>query len=289
MIIVLIIAILIKRCLGCLITYGLGYVFKRQWHCIPMIAIGPPILSFCLSFVTPESPIHLLRKNKFKSAERISKKIYGPKYNHQSHLTLAQLDLREYQEKRSTAISIHRTFQMPEVYQPFLIIVGLSLIQQFSGMSVMRSYVVNIFNDVFQSNNPDSQNCEIDDMAYLAAILIGTMRLISSLMLSKLLYHFRRRVMYFWSAGLSIFSLFTFATCNYLLLDLTKLNILKNIIPWVSLASASLLVFGVQLGVQTLPLLLSGELFPSDVRPICKGIARSIQCILLVICLKVHN
>ena len=93
--------------------------------------------------------------------------------------------------------------------------------------------------------------------------------------------------MYFWSAGVTIFSLFTFATCNYLLLDLTKSNILKNVIPWISLASAGLLVFGVQLGVQTLPLLLSGELFPSDVRPICKGIARSIQCILLVICLKV--
>ena len=95
--------------------------------------------------------------------------------------------------------------------------------------------------------------------------------------------------MYFWSAGVTIFSLFTFATCNYLLLDLTKSNISKNVIPWISLASAGLLVFGVQLGVQTLPLLLSGELFPSDVRPICKGIARSIQCILLVICLKVHN
>ena len=260
-----------------------------------MVAIGPPIIAFCLSFLLPESPIQLLRKNKLKSAERIIKKIYGPKYDHQTHLTLAQLDLKEYQDKiisqdkRSSAISKHKRFQMPEVYQPFLIIVGLSLIQQFSGMSVMRSYVVNIFNDVFQSNNPDSQNCEIDDMAYLAAILIGTMRLVSSLMLSKLLYHFRRRVMYFWSAGLSIFSLFTFATCNYLLLDLTKSNILKNVIPWISLGSAGLLVFGVQLGVQTLPLLLSGELFPSDVRPICKGIARSIQCILLVICLKVHN
>ena len=257
-----------------------------------MVAIGPPIIAFCLSFLLPESPIQLLRKNKLKSAERIIKKIYGPKYDHQTHLTLAQLDLKEYQDKiisqdkRSSAISKHKRFQMPEVYQPFLIIVGLSVIQQFSGMSVMRSYVVKIFNDVFQ-NDPDSEHCEIDDMAYLAAILIGTMRLISSLMLSKLLLHFRRRLMYFWSAGVTIFSLFTFATCNYLLLDLTKSNILKNVIPWISLASAGLLVFGVQLGVQTLPLLLSGELFPSDVRPICKGIARSIQCILLVICLKV--
>ena len=96
-----------------------------------MVAIGPPIIAFCLSFFIPESPIHLLRKNKLKSAEKISQKIYGPKYDHQSHLTLAQLDLKEYQAKRNTGTSIHKRFQMPEVYQPFLIIVGLSAIQQF--------------------------------------------------------------------------------------------------------------------------------------------------------------
>ena len=58
-------------------------------------------------------------------------------------------------------------------------------------------------------------------------------------------------------------------------------------IKWISLVSACTLVFGVQLGVQTLPNLLSGELFPSDVRPTCKSIARSIQCVFLVCCLKV--
>ena len=37
-----------------------------------------------------------------------------------------------------------------------------------------------------------------------------------------------------------------------------------------SLLSSCLLVISVQLGVQTLPLLLSGELFPADVRATCK-------------------
>ena len=39
---------------------------------------------------------------------------------------------------------------------------------------------------------------------------------------------------------------------------------------WGSLVSACILVFSVQLGVQTLPFLLSGELFPTDVRATCK-------------------
>ena len=56
--------------------------------------------------------------------------------------------------------------------------------------------------------------------------------------------------------------------------------------PVSSPASACLLVFSVQLGVQTLPMLLSGELFPSEVRAFCKGLTRSFACVCLVISLK---
>ena len=37
----------------------------------------------------------------------------------------------------------------PEVYKPFLIIVFVSLVQQFSGVSVIRAYSVSIFDTVF--------------------------------------------------------------------------------------------------------------------------------------------
>ena len=40
-----------------------------------------------------------------------------------------------------------------EVLKPFVIIMLLSVVQQFSGMSVLRAYVVNIFNKVFEESN----------------------------------------------------------------------------------------------------------------------------------------
>ena len=52
---------------------------------------------------------------------------------------------------------------------------------------------------------------------------------------------------------------------------------------WAALITACCLVFSVQLGIQTLPQLLSGELFPSDVRAFCKGLTRSATCGFLVI------
>ena len=55
---------------------------------------------------------------------------------------------------------------------------------------------------------------------------------------------------------------------------------------WAALVSACLLVFSVQLGIQTLPNLLSGELFPSDIRAFGKGLTRAATCGFLVIALK---
>ena len=59
-----------------------------------------------------------------------------------------------------------------------------------------------------------------------------------------------------------------------------------KVLKWLSLLTACCLVFSVQLGIQTLPFLLSGELFPSDIRAFCKGITRSFACLLLIGSLK---
>jgi hypothetical protein len=40
-------------------------------------------------------------------------------------------------------------FKRSEVFRPFLIIAFLSVIQQFSGMTILRAYVVKIFGKIF--------------------------------------------------------------------------------------------------------------------------------------------
>ena len=55
----------------------------------------------------------------------------------------------------------------------------------------------------------------------------------------------------------------------------------SQILQWASVVTVCCQVFSVQLGIQTLPFLLSGELFPSDIRAFCKGLTRSFACLLL--------
>ena len=91
----------------------------------------------------------------------------------------------------------------------------------------------------------------------------------------------------FISGILTVTSLFSFATSNLILSNEIGTEELQMAMKWGSLASSSFLVFSVQLGVQTMPNLLSGVLFPANDRSTLKGITRSIQCILLVTVLKV--
>ena len=133
-------------------TYALGYFL--HWPTITLIALGPPTLAVFTLFLVPESPIYLLRKDQIQTAEKTCKQLYGPNFDVATHLSEAQLNLESYKNKKSA--SIYENFKRPEIYKPFLIIVGLSIVMQFTGMAVLRSYVVKIFNGVFNEDNSTS-------------------------------------------------------------------------------------------------------------------------------------
>ena len=54
------------------------------------------------------------------------------------------------------------------------------------------------------------------------------------------------------------------------------------------MVSTCLLAFSVQIGVQCMPHLLSGELYPGDLRAKGKAMSRAITCILILLTLKFY-
>ena len=55
-----------------------------------------------------------------------------------------------------------------------------------------------------------------------------------------------------------------------------------------TLLSSCFLAFSVQLGVQSMPHLLSSELYPKDLRARGKSISRAITCVLIMVTLKLY-
>jgi len=290
------------RCIGSVLMYSLGLAFR--WWEIASLASLVPIIAFTTCMFVPESPVFLVKKGRQEEAELSVARTFGPEYDSRMEVRIISENLKQLRETKSRKSDYVKSIKShPEVYKPLFIIVFLSLVQQFSGVSVIRAYVVKIFDEVFSDfshHSVDSFNAsmivtectaesETSSMAYVSAILIGVCRLVSSLTLARLLKNFHRRSMYFISITLTILCLITFSSFSYLISNPESLSIENvSVLKWASLVSACLLVFSVQLGVQTLPLLLSGELFPADVRASCKGLTRAITCIFLVLSVKMY-
>ena len=180
---------------------------------------------------------------------------------------------------------ISKIEEHPEVRKPFFIVILLALIQQFSGATVIRGYVVKIFGNVFLQSqtallcNPNATiNCECDSSyslsqsANVAAILVAVVRLTSSLILTQLLVQFPRRRLYLMSGIGTLVSLVLFAT-TLLFSDgiySVQVEIPIRYLHWLSVVSTCFIVFFSNLGIQPMPLLMSSELFPSDIRALCK-------------------
>jgi SP family facilitated glucose transporter-like MFS transporter 8 len=290
------------RCIGSVLMYSLGLAFR--WWEIASLASLVPIIAFTTCMFVPESPVFLVKKGRQEEAELSVARTFGPEYDSRMEVRIISENLKQLRETKSRKSDYVKSIKShPEVYKPLFIIVFLSLVQQFSGVSVIRAYVVKIFDEVFSDfshHSVDSFNASMivtectaesqtSSMAYVSAILIGVCRLVSSLTLARLLKNFHRRSMYFISIILTILCLITFSSFSYLISSPESLSIENvSVLKWASLVSACLLVFSVQLGVQTLPLLLSGELFPADVRASCKGLTRAITCIFLVLSVKMY-
>ena len=91
-------------------------------------------------------------------------------------------------------ITLWRRFvNRPEVYKPFGIIILLNFVQQFSGLSILRAYAVEVFDTVFTKADPENSfgqgngtNCTFageefgatSNNAYISAIVVGTTRLL---------------------------------------------------------------------------------------------------------------
>ena len=148
-----------------------------------------------------------------------------------------------------------------------------SIIQQFSGATAIRGYVVKIFGEIFSHHDKEAiDSCEISKSAYTSAIITGVIKMVAGITLTYLLVRVRRRTMFLVSAICSGFSLVMFSSILFISEKGQNLDVGggDELLSWMSLLAASLFVFSVNLGVQPLPILMSSELYPSTTRAFCK-------------------
>jgi len=287
------------RGLGGICMFVLGIYFR--WTTIAKIAVAIPVITLLVSFTIPESPIYLIYRKKEDLAEKSMKRLYGENYDTTTRINQIKDNLTSIMNNGGKRLDYLKKFNKhPELYKPAIIILLFIFTQVFSLTDVLRGYVVKIFDEVFDNvetvaannvtesdimTNGNSTSCvkinTVSHMAYISGIATDSTRILASLCLARLLVKFKRRTLYIGSMILSVLGLLLFSLFSFLA-DQTG----QKVFGWLSLMSMILLVAAIDLGVQGLAQLMSGEIFPSDIRVICKGIYRAVLTVFVLISLK---
>lgn len=258
--------------LGMVIAYLKGWYMS--WRLVAWLCNIYTIVPAIMIFIIPESPIWLVSKGKVEEAAKslawINK--YQPQPINKNE-TLAEMQLAALQKEHENKMSEQKNqdfttrikgFTKPTGYKPLLILMGLFFFQQFSGIYITLFYAVTFFEAV---------GSDVD--AYLASILIGTVRLIMSVFNTWMLKRFKRRPLVMTSAAgmaicMAVSGLYTL-----------WIHEKKTTLTWVPVVCIILYVVTSMIGLLTIPWTMTAELFPTEIRGLAHSVAYSIANLIM--------
>ncbi|KAK9692725.1 Sugar transporter [Popillia japonica] len=207
-----------------------------------------PVLHFITFFFMPESPYYLLMSKKEEDAKNSLKIFRGVD---DVSVELSRLSSAVAEDEKLTG-SIWDLFTVKSNRKAVFIIMGIRAVQQLSGTTVITFYAKTIFRDA--GSNLSSST---------AAIIYFSIQLVVATLASILVDKTGRRPLLIFSIIGSGFALATEGIYiylqNYTDIDMTSFQ---------SIPVIALLVYVIvfNLGMGTIPLLLLGELFPTNVK-----------------------
>ncbi|KAK9875934.1 hypothetical protein WA026_011037, partial [Henosepilachna vigintioctopunctata] len=246
---------------GMVMAYIEGWFLS--WRLTAWLCVFYSAISFILLMLIPESPMWLIAKEKnsraLKSLEWFTKS--KPNSNREGRKTPAEIqfeNLREINEQkiasgmnRGGISEVLQGFLKPTGYKPFLILFGLFIFQQFSGVYITLFYSIQFFEEMGTNINP-----------YLCSIFIGLVRAGMSGVNTYMLKTFRRRPLLLWSSlGMAITMLISGLFTVWIKDGTTTLK-------WVPVLATLLYVVSSMIGLLTIPWTMTAELFPLEIRAI---------------------
>jgi len=160
----------------------------------------------------------------------------------------------------------------PDVWKPLCIVMSLMCLQQFTGISTLAYYAVNIM---------ESAGSNLDK--YTATIIYGLVRLVACFVGSWFVKKFKRRLLFVISS-LSVASGFVLLGLSvYLLEGDGEKSAVLDVLP---LLSVIIIAIGYQCGLGPIPWSYTAELFPVDLRGVLSGISQTIANLYIFLVLK---
>ncbi|XP_030040074.1 facilitated trehalose transporter Tret1-2 homolog isoform X2 [Manduca sexta] len=247
---------------GIFVVYSLGAFV--HWRKVAAICAGVSLLTPFLMYFVPESPLWLASKGQMKEA-------YNAMFWLRQNNSTAQQELMEFTKDRKTDESMSfkqklGLFKRKNVLKPFALLIIFFVFQEMSGIYIILYYAVDFFKSVGTSVNE-----------FTASIIVGGVRVFMGAVGACLINSFRRK---------------TLAAASGLLLGVAMLGAAicdsVNGPPLVKLACVLLHVSFSMVGFLQLPWIMSGELYPQDIRGVMSGATACCAYVLIFFNIKTY-
>lgn len=165
--------------------------------------------------------------------------------------------------------------------KPFFCIGFIKIFMTWGGMNILMMYMVNVFRGSKSSIDPE-----------LAPVFVGIVRVFSSVCSSYLMRTASRKILFIVCMSIIAFGNLIIATYSILKTKQEEnpdpeLSFLDTL-GWLPLAVIIIILISHALGCLPVVHVLTGELYPTDVRPLCVGITHSISSMFSVANVKTY-
>ncbi|KAF0309812.1 Facilitated trehalose transporter Tret1 [Amphibalanus amphitrite] len=239
---------------GMLITFLCGW--KLGWrHTCLVVGIGPVVVMFLVSLMLPRSAKWLISKgHPVEEAQRSLRFYHGKDYDVDQQIQKIRESLGEEHRHDASLFEVLQLLRHRHYLVPFCLMLCMYVLFVFSGGFTTASFAPVVFKDVGGFSNP-----------YIGSILVGALRVITSIMMSYIVQKSERRT------SLMINGVVGGAACLVSGFFFHYSAALADY-AWVQLVSVLVIVSAMSLGIAPLTNLLLTELLPNAIRAEAGGI-----------------
>lgn len=256
-------------CIGMMAMYVLGSLIP--WYHTALVCMLPPVLLVAFLSQLWDTPYFYLMQYREKDGHAAMEKLRTGDPGAVAEIFTIQEAVDDNRIDEGILPRLYLLCTQKKYYSPFFILNFLILVIVFTGVTSMNIYA----NELFQRAGRHMSS-------YLSNIVIGLLQLAGSCLFLPLVKQYSRKLLLVSSAIVMSFSLALLGLYLYSQTRYEQFFMAVSRSDWLAILCFSAFLLAAPIGLCSVPLLYTAELFPTEMRSLLSGLTTSICCLTII-------